>query len=119
MASGDLRQDVRCIIDTDVDLTAVTPAGDRFFVKAKCKDVSLEGLRILVADELEPQTAVFVRSPELGVHTLGVVRHCRRVVEGYSVGIHLTVALRLPLPAALPVSQRTGTSVTEGLRRKR
>jgi hypothetical protein len=104
MASVDRRQDVRYATDAGVELTAVTPGGDHLFVKAKCEDVSRRGLRVLAPAALEPKTAVSIRSPELRVHTSGVVRHCRWVKGGYSVGIHLTAALNVerlaPLPAA-------------------
>ena len=64
-------------------------------VKAALLDISEAGLRLAVPEEIPIRTFVFIDDPTLGISTNATVRHCKRNVMKYVIGVEFSGGFRL------------------------
>jgi len=90
------RADRRALLRMKVNCpgTAAGIHGGSLDLPVRCADLSEYGALVLVKQPLDPGTEVVLRIPWLQMIGVGRVRHCRRRMFRYAVGIEFNGPLR-------------------------
>src|SRR5579862_6522070 len=91
----DIRRGERHPLEGAVQVHWQSPSGEQKMIRAKCVDVSENGVRILSEQPIDLRTNVFVQAPAFGLMGNASVRYCRRLGLRHSIGLMFSSALSM------------------------
>ena len=101
MPRHDLRRNERIACLLPATLSWTDPSGSSRYVRGKCRDVFLEGLRIDSTESIPARSNVSLRVEKVDVAGSASVRYVRRSGAGFVIGVELTGKIRQQLLDAL------------------
>jgi hypothetical protein len=109
MRGSDFRKRERFPADSSAGLVSPRQDGTKTIRVGRCTNQSKTGIQLLVAGPIEVDTFVEFQVREPRIHGTGTVRYCRRVADGYAIGIHFgdfRGSKRVPADTGIGLSTR-------------
>src|SRR5579871_322541 len=85
--SSDIRNGERHPFQGVVQISWLTRTGETKTIRAKCVDISEQGVRVECQEPLEFRSNVYIQAPAHGLMGNATVRYCRRAGMKHSVGL--------------------------------
>lgn len=95
---GDLRRHQRADVSSPARIVWQDRGGTDRFMNGRALNVSASGMRVELAEQIEPQTYVTVQCAALGLHGRASVRSCTRKGTKYVLGLEFSAGLQWKPP---------------------
>ncbi len=92
---GDIRSGQRRAFEGAVQVSWHARTGEARVVRARCVDLSEQGIRIVSEHPIDLRTSVYLQAPAFGLMGNATVRYCRRMGAKHSIGLMFSTAVSL------------------------